>query len=581
MENQELIAQCTATAQQWIDSPLYDAETKQAVKAMIEAEDKTPLIDAFYRSLEFGTGGLRGIMGPGTNRMNVYVVGAATQGLANYLLKNFADRKEISVVVGHDCRNNSRLFAETVANVFSANGIKVYLFEDLRPTPEVSFAIRHFGCQSGVNITASHNPREYNGYKAYWDDGAQVLAPHDKGIIDEVNKVSLADVKFEGNPALIQSIGKEVDDLYLSEVHKLSIDPEVIRRQKDLCIVYTPLHGAGRVLVPASLKLWGFENVHTVPEQMVKDGNFPTVVSPNPENGEALTLALNLAKNLNADIVMASDPDADRVGMACKDNEGEWVLIDGNQTCMIFLYYIIKNRIAMGKMKGDEYIVKTIVTTELIKEIADKNKVKMYDVYTGFKWIARTIRLLEGKETYIGGGEESYGFMGQDIVRDKDAVSACSLLAEICAWAKDQGKTLFDVLMDIYLEYGFSLNHTINVVKPGKSGADEIKAMMENFRTNAPKEIAGSPVVCTKDYETLRATDAAGNSTALDFPTTSNVLQWFTEDGTKISVRPSGTEPKIKFYIEVRGEMECPKCYKAVQAEALQKVEAVKKSLGL
>ena len=581
MENQELIAQCTATAQQWIDSPLYDAETKQAVKAMIEAEDKTPLIDAFYRSLEFGTGGLRGIMGPGTNRMNVYVVGAATQGLANYLLRNFADRKETSVVVGHDCRNNSRLFAETVANVFSANGIKVYLFEDLRPTPEVSFALRHFGCQSGVNITASHNPREYNGYKAYWDDGAQVLAPHDKGIIDEVNKVSLADVKFEGNPALIQSIGKDVDDLYLSEVHKLSIDPEVIRRQKDLCIVYTPLHGAGRVLVPASLKLWGFENVHTVPEQMVKDGNFPTVVSPNPENGEALTLALNLAKNLNADIVMASDPDADRVGMACKDNEGEWVLIDGNQTCMIFLYYIIKNRIAMGKMKGDEYIVKTIVTTELIKEIADKNKVKMYDVYTGFKWIARTIRLLEGKETYIGGGEESYGFMGQDIVRDKDAVSACSLLAEICAWAKDQGKTLFDVLMDIYLEYGFSLNHTINVVKPGKSGADEIKAMMENFRTNAPKEIAGSPVVCTKDYETLKATDAAGNSTALDFPTTSNVLQWFTADGTKISVRPSGTEPKIKFYIEVRGEMECPKCYKAVQAEALQKVEAVKKSLGL
>ena len=581
MENQELIAQCTATAQQWIDSPLYDAETKQAVKAMIEAEDKTPLIDAFYRSLEFGTGGLRGIMGPGTNRMNVYVVGAATQGLANYLLKNFADRKEISVVVGHDCRNNSRLFAETVANVFSANGIKVYLFEDLRPTPEVSFAIRHFGCQSGVNITASHNPREYNGYKAYWDDGAQVLAPHDKGIIDEVNKVTLADVKFEGNPALIQSIGEEIDQLYLDGVKKMSIDPEVIRRQKDLCIVYTPLHGAGRVLIPSSLKHWGFENVHTVPEQMVKDGNFPTVVSPNPENGEALSLALNLAKQLDADIVMASDPDADRVGMACKNNEGEWVLIDGNQTCMIFLYYIIKNRIATGQMKGDEYIVKTIVTTELIKEIADKNKVKMYDVYTGFKWIARTIRLLEGKETYIGGGEESYGFMGQDIVRDKDSVSACSLLAEICAWAKDQGKTLFDVLMDIYLEYGFSLNHTINVVKPGKSGADEIKAMMENFRINAPKEIAGSPVVCTKDYETLKATDAEGHTTDLDFPTTSNVLQWFTADGTKISVRPSGTEPKIKFYIEVRGEMECQKCYKAVQAEALQKVEAVKKSLGL
>lgn len=581
MENKELIAQCTATAQQWIDSPLYDAETKKAVQAMIDAEDKTQLIDAFYRTLEFGTGGLRGIMGPGTNRMNVYVVGAATQGLANYLLKNFADLKQISVVVGHDCRNNSRLFAETAANVFSANGIKVYLFEDLRPTPEVSFAIRHFGCQSGVNITASHNPREYNGYKAYWDDGAQVLAPHDKGIINEVNKVTVADVKFKGNPDLIQTIGKEVDDLYLEGVHQLSIDPDVIKRQKDLCIVYTPLHGAGRVMVPASLKRWGFENVHTVPEQMVKDGNFPTVVSPNPENGEALTLALNLAKKLDADIVMASDPDADRVGMACKNNEGEWVLIDGNQTCMIFLYYIIKNRIATGKMKGDEYIVKTIVTTELIKAIADKNHVKMYDVYTGFKWIAATIRSLEGKETYIGGGEESYGFMGQDIVRDKDSVSACSLLAEICAWAKDQGKTLFDVLMDIYLEYGFSLNHTINVVKPGKSGADEIKAMMENFRTNAPKEIAGSPVVCTKDYSVLKATDDKGNVTPLDFPAPSNVIQWFTADGTKISVRPSGTEPKIKFYFEIRGTMECPKCYKATQAEALQKVEAVKKSLGL
>ena len=371
MENQALVAQCLEVAQQWMDSPIYDSETKQAVKAMMEADDKTPLVEAFYRSLEFGTGGLRGIMGPGINRMNVYVVGAATQGLANYLHKNFADRKDISVVVGHDCRNNSRLFAETVANVFSANGIKVYLFEDLRPTPEVSFAIRHFGCQSGVNITASHNPKEYNGYKAYWDDGAQVLAPHDQGIIDEVNKVRIEDVKFEGNPALIQIIGQEVDDLYLEGVHALSIDPEVIARQKDLSIVYTPIHGAGRVLIPASLKKWGFENVNCVPEQMVKDGNFPTVVSPNPENAEALTLALNLAKKIDADIVMASDPDADRVGMACKDSKGEWVLVDGNQTCMIFLYYIIKNRIALGKMKGDEYIVKTIVTTELIKAIAE------------------------------------------------------------------------------------------------------------------------------------------------------------------------------------------------------------------
>ena len=581
MENQELIAQCAQVAQQWLDSPIYDEATKQEVKAMLEAEDKTPLIDSFYRTLEFGTGGLRGIMGAGTNRMNVYVVGAATQGLANYLLKNFADRKEISVVVGHDCRNNGRFFAQTVANVFSANGIKVYLFEDLRPTPEVSFAIRYLGCQSGVNLTASHNPKEYNGYKAYWEDGAQVLAPHDKGIIDEVNKVRVEDVKFDGNPALIQTIGADIDEAYLKGVKDLSIDPEVIQRQKDLSIVYTPLHGAGRALIPAALKSWGFENVNTVTEQMVKDGNFPTVVSPNPENGEALTLALNLAKKIDADIVMASDPDADRVGMACKNNEGEWVLVDGNQTCMIFLYYIIKNRIAMGKMKGDEYVVKTIVTTELIKAIADKNNVKMYDEYTGFKWIARVIRLLEGKETYIGGGEESYGFMGQDIVRDKDAVSACCLLAEICAWAKDQGKTLFDVLMDIYVEYGFALNHTINVVKPGKSGADEIKAMMDGFRANPPKELAGSPVVVTKDYKVLKAFDAQGNATALDFPETSNVLQWFTEDGTKVSVRPSGTEPKIKFYIEVRGDMECPKCYKAVRAEAQKKVEAVRESLGL
>lgn len=581
MENQELIAQCAQVAQQWLDSPIYDEATKQEVKAMLEAEDKTPLIDSFYRTLEFGTGGLRGIMGAGTNRMNVYVVGAATQGLANYLLKNFADRKEISVVVGHDCRNNGRFFAQTVANVFSANGIKVYLFEDLRPTPEVSFAIRYLGCQSGVNLTASHNPKEYNGYKAYWEDGAQVLAPHDKGIIDEVNKVRVEDVKFDGNPALIQTIGADIDEAYLKGVKDLSIDPEVIQRQKDLSIVYTPLHGAGRTLIPVALKSWGFENVNTVAEQMVKDGNFPTVVSPNPENGEALTLALNLAKKIDADIVMASDPDADRVGMACKNNEGEWVLVDGNQTCMIFLYYIIKNRIAMGKMKGDEYVVKTIVTTELIKAIADKNNVKMYDEYTGFKWIARVIRLLEGKETYIGGGEESYGFMGQDIVRDKDAVSACCLLAEICAWAKDQGKTLFDVLMDIYVEYGFALNHTINVVKPGKSGADEIKAMMESFRTNPPKELAGSPVVVTKDYKVLKSYDAQGNATALDFPETSNVLQWFTEDGTKVSVRPSGTEPKIKFYIEVRGDMECPKCFKAVRAEAMKKVDAVRESLGL
>ena len=581
MGNEELIKQCTEKAMNWL-TPAYDAETQAEVKRMLENPDKTELIEAFYKDLEFGTGGLRGIMGVGSNRMNIYTVGAATQGLSNYLNKCFAGKKDISVVVGHDCRNNSRLFAEISANIFSANGIKVYLFEDMRPTPEMSFAIRHLGCQSGIILTASHNPKEYNGYKAYWDDGAQVLAPHDKGIIDEVNKVASAkDIKFEGNKDLIQIIGKEVDDEYLRQVHSISIDPEVIKRQKDLKIVYTPIHGTGMMLIPQSLRLWGFENVHCVPEQMVKSGDFPTVVSPNPENAEALTLAIKLAKEIDADIVMASDPDADRVGMACKDSKGEWVLINGNQTCLLFLYYIIKNRIAMGKMKGNEFIVKTIVTTELIKAVADKNHIKMLDCYTGFKWIAREIRLREGKEQYIGGGEESYGFLAEDFVRDKDAVSACSLLAEICAWAKDQGKTLYDVLMDIYVEYGYSKETTVNVVKPGKSGAEEIKAMMDNFRANPPQEIGGSKVVLIKDYKTLKATDGAGQETALDMPESSNVLQYFTEDGTKISVRPSGTEPKIKFYMEVKGEMGCPNCYASAEAVAVKKVEAVRQSLGI
>ena len=581
MGNEELIKQCTEKAMNWL-TPAYDAETQAEVKRMLENPDKTELIEAFYKDLEFGTGGLRGIMGVGSNRMNIYTVGAATQGLSNYLNKCFAGKKDISVVVGHDCRNNSRLFAEISANIFSANGIKVYLFEDMRPTPEMSFAIRHLGCQSGIILTASHNPKEYNGYKAYWDDGAQVLAPHDKGIIDEVNKVASAkDIKFEGNKDLIQIIGKEVDDEYLRQVHSISIDPEVIKRQKDLKIVYTPIHGTGMMLIPQSLKLWGFENVHCVPEQMVKSGDFPTVVSPNPENAEALTLAIKLAKEIDADIVMASDPDADRVGMACKDSKGEWVLINGNQTCLLFLYYIIKNRIAMGKMKGNEFVVKTIVTTELISEIARKNDIEMLDVYTGFKWIAREIRLSEGKKKYIGGGEESYGFLAEDFVRDKDAVSACSLLAEICAWAKDRGKTLFDVLMDIYVEYGFKLNKTINVVKPGKTGADEIKAMMDNFRANPPREIAGSPVVKVKDFKTLKETDGNGNSTELQMPEPSNVLQWFTADGTKVSVRPSGTEPKIKFYIEVGGEMGCPKCFDNAKAAANEKFVAVQKSLGI
>ena len=578
--NQELIISCENKAKEWLSSS-FNEETRKEVQAMLDNSDKTELIDSFYKDLEFGTGGLRGIMGAGSNRMNIYTVGMATQGFANYLKKSFADKETISVVVGHDCRNNSRLFAETVAAIFSANGIKVYLFDDLRPTPEVSFAIRELKCQGGVNITASHNPKEYNGYKAYWDDGAQVLAPHDKGIIDEVEKVKIEDVKFGANNDLIQIIGKEIDDLYLDKIKTLSIDPAVIERHKDLKIVYTPLHGAGRTLIPESLKRWGFENVYTVKEQMVKDGNFPTVVSPNPENGEALTLALRDAKEIDADIVMASDPDADRVGMACKNDKGEWVLINGNQTCLIFLYYIITNRIKTGKMQPNDFIVKTIVTTELIKKIADKNHVEMIDCFTGFKWIAREIREFEGVKQYIGGGEESYGFMAEDFVRDKDAVSAMCLLAEICAYAKDQGKTLYDLLMEIYLEYGFSYEYTVNVVRPGKTGADEIKQMMENFRNNPPKQLGDSPIVITKDFLKLEQTDANGNITKLDMPDTSNVLQWFCENGDKVSVRPSGTEPKIKFYFEVKGEMKCAGCYERCVREALEKIEEFKKELSL
>ena len=578
--NQTLIAQCEEKARQWL-SPAFDEETRSAVEAMINNDDKADLIESFYKDLEFGTGGLRGIMGAGSNRMNIYTVGMATQGFANYLKINFKDKEQISVVVCHDCRNNSRLFAETVANIFSANGIKVYLFDDLRPTPECSFAIRHLKAQAGVNITASHNPREYNGYKAYWDDGAQVLAPHDKGIIDEVNKVKVEDVKFEGNKALIQIIGEDVDKVYLEQVKTISIDPQVIKNQHDLKIVYTPLHGAGRVMIPRALASWGFDNVHCVKEQMVKDGNFPTVDRPNPEIAEALTLGLRDAKALDADILMASDPDADRVGMACKNSDGEWVLINGNQTCLIFLWYIITNRQAVGKMKPTDFIVKTIVTTEVIRKIAEKQHVEMRDCYTGFKWIAREIALSEGKQQYIGGGEESYGFLAEDFVRDKDAVSACALLAEICAYAKDHGKTLYDILMDIYMEYGYSHEFTINVERPGKSGADEIQQMMKNFRSNPPKELGGSIIDVYKDFQSLEITKADGSKEKMDMPDTSNVLQWFCTDGTKVSVRPSGTEPKIKFYLEIKDTMSSASDFPACEQRAAVKIEAIKKSLGL
>ena len=578
--NQTLIAQCEEKARQWL-APAFDDKTRSAVEAMINNEDKADLIESFYKDLEFGTGGLRGIMGAGSNRMNIYTVGMATQGFANYLKINFKDMRQISVVVCHDCRNNSRLFAETVANIFSANGIKVYLFDDLRPTPECSFAIRHLKAQAGVNITASHNPREYNGYKAYWEDGAQVLAPHDKGIIDEVNKVKVEDVKFEGNKALIEIIGEEIDKIYLDKVKTISIDPQVIKNQHDLKIVYTPLHGAGRVIIPRALASWGFDNVHCVKEQMVKDGNFPTVDRPNPEIAEALTLGLRDAKALDADILMASDPDADRVGMACKNSDGEWVLINGNQTCLIFLWYIITNRQAVGKMKPTDFIVKTIVTTEVIRKIAEKQHVEMRDCYTGFKWIAREIALSEGKQQYIGGGEESYGFLAEDFVRDKDAVSACALLAEICAYAKDHGKTLYDILMDIYMEYGYSHEYTINVERPGKSGADEIQQMMKNFRSNPPKELGGSVIDVYKDFQSLELTKADGSKEKMDMPDTSNVLQWFCTDGTKVSVRPSGTEPKIKFYLEIKDTMNSASDFPACEQRACEKIEAIKRSLGL
>ncbi len=580
MENKEqLIAQCEAVAKQWL-APSFDEETRKEVQAMLDNEDKTALIDAFYRNLEFGTGGLRGIMGAGTNRMNKYIVGMATQGFANYVLKAFAGRKDIAAVVGHDCRNHGREFAETVAAIFTANGIKVYLFESLRPTPEISFAIRNLKAQCGVNVTASHNPREYNGYKAYWEDGSQVLQPHDIGIVEEVKKVSIDDVKWKLNPDLLKIIGGEVDFDYMTAVKESMVDQDVILRNKDLNIVYSAMHGAGRELVPLCLRSWGFQNINVVPEQMVIDGNFPTVVSPNPENPEAMTLGMKLGTKLNADLVVATDPDADRLAIVCRNGKGEWQILNGNQTACMFYWYTIKNKKALNQLKPTDFMVKTIVTSELIAKICKKNNVECFDEYTGFKWIAYRIRENEGKRQYIGGGEESFGYLPYDKVRDKDAPASICLICEIAAWAKDQGKTLFDLLLDIYKEYGFQNETTINVVKPGKTGADEIKAMMENFRQTPPTSIAGSKVVTIKDYKTLKRTD---NGVVTDFkmPDTSNVLQWFTEDGLKVSVRPSGTEPKIKFYLEVPVPGQFDGDYDAATAKANLRVEEIKKDLGL
>ncbi|MDE5979252.1 MAG: phospho-sugar mutase, partial [Muribaculaceae bacterium] len=518
-----------------------------------------------------------------TNRMNIYTVGAATQGLANYLKEAFADLDQISVAVGHDVRNNSRKFAEIVANIFSANGIKAYLFDSFRPTPELSFAIRELCCQSGVNITASHNPKEYNGYKAYWADGAQIIAPHDVNIINHVNAIkSVGDIKFQGNPELIEIIGEDIDNKFLAAIKELSLSPDVIERHKDLKIVYTPIHGTGVKLVPDSLRNYGFTNIIHVPEQDIPSGDFPTVESPNPENASAMAMAVAKAKEVEADLVVASDPDADRIGCVIRDTDGEYVLVNGNQIVLVLLNYLMTRNAELGKLTGNEYVVKTIVTTETIKRIADANNIKMYDCYTGFKWIASVIRDNEQIARYLGGGEESYGFLAETFCRDKDSVSAISLMAETLAWAKENGLSFMEMLQDIYVKYGYSHELGISVVRPGKSGADEIQAMMKNFRENPPKSIAGSPVVCVKDYLTLNETCLKCNEVKkLDFPTTSNVLQYFTEDGSKISVRPSGTEPKIKFYIEVRGEMKTRADYHKAEEAAKAKIEAVRKDLGI
>lgn len=582
MNNDELLKTVEAKARQWL-TPQYDAETRQEVQSMLDAADKTPLIEAFYKDLEFGTGGLRGIMGAGTNRMNIYTVGAATQGLANYLNDAFSEVPQISVAIGHDVRHNSRKFAELAADIFSANGIKVYLFDSCCPTPEVSFAIRHLGCQSGVMVTASHNPKEYNGYKAYWSDGAQMIAPHDVKTIEYVNAITSVDqIKFTPRKELIQIIGKDVDKAFLSAILGLQMDREACLRHHDMKIVYTPIHGTGSRLMFDSLKLWGFDNIIHVPEQDVQSGDFPTVVSPNPENPEAMAMGIAKARETGAQLVLASDPDADRIGLVVRDKQGNYQLVNGNQIVMIFLYYIITRNRELGRITSNEYCVKTIVTTETIKRIADANGVKCYDCYTGFKWIADVMRNHEGTARYLGGGEESYGFLAEDFCRDKDSVSAISMMCEIAAWAADKGMNLYELLIQIYLEYGFSRERGISVVRPGKSGAEEIAAMMREFRANPPKTLAGSPVTAIKDYLDLNATDLInGNVSKLDFPTTSNVLQFFNALGDKVSIRPSGTEPKIKFYVEVREPLKDAADYEATVEKADKHIDAILKDLKI
>ncbi|MDA3816728.1 MAG: phospho-sugar mutase [Prolixibacteraceae bacterium] len=574
-----LIDEVTEKAQYWL-SDLFDVETSDEVQKMLNVDDKSDLINSFYKDLEFGTGGLRGIMGAGTNRMNIYTVGAATQGLANYLNKEFADLNEIKVAIGHDCRNNSRKFAEASAQIFTANGIKVYLFEDLRPTPELSFAIRELGCQSGIILTASHNPKEYNGYKAYWDDGSQIVAPHDKLIVEEVKEVTVDKIKWDGNDNDITILGEDFDQKFIQKATSVVINPDIVKKQSDLKIVFTPIHGTGVKIVPAALEASGFKNIIHVPEQDVVSGDFPTVVSPNPEEPAAMKMAMDKARETGADIVMANDPDADRIGVCTKDDKGEWFIVNGNQTALLFLYYIITQYKAMGKLKGNEYVVKTIVTSELIAEIAKQNDIEFFDCYTGFKFIAEVIRDNEPQKKYIGGGEESFGFMPADFVRDKDAVSSCVLMAEIAAWAKDEGKSLYDLLKAIYLEYGFSKEKMKYIVREGQQGAVEIEEMMKDFRSNPPKTLGGSILEVVKDYSTLTAKNViTGDEKKIDQKVTSNVLQFFTQDGTKISVRPSGTEPKIKFYIEVKSELKSLEEFDEVNANTEEKVNSIMNEL--
>ncbi|MDR1809824.1 MAG: phospho-sugar mutase [Prevotella sp.] len=582
MGNNDVMALVESKAKVWLSGD-YDADVKAEVKRMLDSDDKTELIEAFYKDLEFGTGGLRGIMGVGTNRMNKYTVGAATQGLSNYLLKEFSNLKQIKVVIGHDCRNNSREFAEISADIFTANGIKVYLFDALRPTPEISYAIRKLGCQSGIVLTASHNPKEYNGYKAYWDDGAQVTPPHDKNIIAEVNNIgNVSDIKFKGNKSLIESIGAAIDKQFIEDIKSVLLSPDSIKRHGDIKIVYTPIHGTGGMLVPDALKAYGFTNIIRVPEQDVISGDFPTVESPNPENAAAMAMAIRKGIETGAELVFATDPDADRFGAGIRNDKGEFILLNGNQTMIMLVYYIITRWKELGRLTGKEYVVSTIVTSSLIHTIAEKNKVESFECYTGFKWIASVIRELENVKKYIGGGEESYGFLAEDFVRDKDSVSAAALFAEIAAWAKDNGKTLYELLQDIYVEYGFSKEKGISVVKTGRSGAEEIEAMMKNFRSNPLKQIAGSKVTLIKDFATLKAQDLNLNETfTLEMPTTSNVLQYIAEDGTKVSIRPSGTEPKIKFYIEVHSKLTSRTDYDKADKEADAKIEQICKDLGI